>query len=73
MGAIILEDVGDVHHQVNNSSNRQELQMKTERFKGMVCGMLNGIEGMVLFGVTDKGNLAQPTLFDFMEGGPGDE
>ena len=38
-----------------------------------LCGMLNGTEGMVLFGVTDKGNPAQPTLFDFMEGGPGDE
>ncbi len=47
--------------------------MKTERFKGMVCGMLNGIEGMVLFGVTAKGKTAQPTLFDVMEGGPGDE
>ena len=38
-----------------------------------LCGMLNGTKGMVLFGVTDKGNPAQPTLFDFMEGGPGDE
>ena len=38
-----------------------------------LCGMLNGIEGMVLFGVTDKGNPAQPMLFDSMEGGPGDE
>jgi len=39
-----------------------------------LCGMLNGTEGMVLFGVTDKGNSAQPTLFDFMEGGgQGDE
>jgi ATP-dependent DNA helicase RecG len=36
-----------------------------------LCGMLDGTEGMVLFGVTDKGNLAQPTLFDFMQGGPG--
>jgi len=35
--------------------------------------MLNGTESMVLFGVTDKGNPAQPMLFDFMEGGPGDE
>jgi len=37
------------------------------------CGMLNGTGGMVLFGVNDKGNPIQPTLFDFMEGGPGDE
>ena len=27
-----MQDVGDVHQQVNNSSIRQELQMKTERF-----------------------------------------
>ena len=38
-----------------------------------LCGMLNGTGGMVLFGVTGKGNPAQPTVFDFMEGGPGDE
>jgi ATP-dependent DNA helicase RecG len=38
-----------------------------------LCGMLNGTEGMVLFGVTGKGNPAQSTLFDFMQGGPGDE
>ncbi len=38
-----------------------------------LCGMLNGTGGMVLFGVTDKGNPAQSTLFDFMQGGPGDE
>ena len=28
--------LGDVHQQANNSSNRQELQIKTERFRGMV-------------------------------------
>ncbi|MBL7203467.1 MAG: putative DNA binding domain-containing protein [Desulfobacteraceae bacterium] len=38
-----------------------------------LCGMLNGTGGMVLFGVTGKGNPAQPTLFDLMEGGPGGE
>ncbi|MDL1962376.1 MAG: putative DNA binding domain-containing protein [Deltaproteobacteria bacterium] len=38
-----------------------------------LCGMLNGTGGMVLFGVTDKGNPAQATLFDFMQGGPRDE
>jgi len=38
-----------------------------------LCGMLNGTGGMVLFAVTGKGNPAQPTLFDFMKGGPGDE
>ncbi len=29
-------DVGDVHQQVNDSYGRQGLQMKTERFRGMV-------------------------------------
>ena len=38
-----------------------------------LCGMLNGTGGMVLFGVTGKGNPVQSKLFDFMEGGPGDE
>ncbi len=38
-----------------------------------LCGMLNGTEGMVLFGVIDKGTPVQSTLFDFMQGGPGDE
>ena len=38
-----------------------------------LCGMLNRTGGIVLFGVTGKGNPAQPMLFDFMEGGPGDE
>ncbi len=38
-----------------------------------LCAMLKGTGGMVLFGVTGKGNPIQPTLFDFMEGGPGDE
>ena len=38
-----------------------------------LCAMLKGTGGMVLFGVTGKGNPVQPTLFDFMEGGPGDE
>jgi hypothetical protein len=38
-----------------------------------LCGMLNGTEGMVHFGVTGKGNPAQSTLFDFMQGGQGDE
>ena len=33
-----------------------------------LCGMLNGTGGMVLFGVTGKGNPVQPTLFDLMEG-----
>ena len=28
-----MQDVGDVHQQVNNSSIRQELQMKPERFR----------------------------------------
>ena len=35
--------------------------------------MLNGTWAMVFFGVTDKGNPTQTTLFDFMEGGSGDE
>jgi len=38
-----------------------------------LCGMLNGAGGMVIFGVTGKGNADQPTLFDLMEGGHGDE
>ena len=38
-----------------------------------LCGMLNGTGGMFLFGGTDKGKTAQPTLFDFMEGESGDE
>ena len=38
-----------------------------------LCGMLNGRGGMVLFGVNDKGDPAQPTLLDLMEGGHGDE
>jgi|GEM_PF-6311171 len=38
-----------------------------------LCGMLNGTGGMVLFGVTGKGKTVQSTLFDFMEGGQGDE
>ncbi|MCD6199158.1 MAG: hypothetical protein J7K15_11420 [Deltaproteobacteria bacterium] len=39
----------------------------------ILCGMLNGTGCVVLYGVTGKGNPPQPTLFDFMEGGPGDE
>lgn len=38
-----------------------------------LCGMLNGTEGMILFGVNYKGNPAQSMLLDFMEGGPRDE
>ena len=38
-----------------------------------LCGILNGTGSMVLFGEIGKGNPAQSTLFDFMEGGPGDE
>jgi len=38
-----------------------------------LCGMLNGAKGMVLFDVTDKGNPAQSTLSDFMQGASGDE
>jgi len=38
-----------------------------------LCGMLNGTGGMVLYGVTGKGNPAQTTLFDCMQEGPGDE
>jgi ATP-dependent DNA helicase RecG len=34
-----------------------------------LCSMLNGTGGMVLFGVTGKGNPAQSTLFDFMQEG----
>ena len=36
-------------------------------------GMLNGTGEMFLFGVTGKGNPAQPTLFDLMESESGDE
>ena len=32
-----------------------------------LCAILKGTGGMVLFGVTDKGNPVRPTLFDFME------
>jgi len=46
-----------------------QLRLATET----LCGMLNGTGGMLLFGVTNKGNPAQPTLLHFMEGGPGDE
>ena len=28
-----MQDVGDIHQHVNNSSIRQELQMKPERFR----------------------------------------
>ena len=38
-----------------------------------LCGMLNRTGGIVLFGVTGKGNPAQPTLFDLMESESGDE
>ena len=38
-----------------------------------LCAMLNGTGAMVLFGVTDKGKTVQSMVFDFMEGGPGDE
>ena len=60
--------------------NGESETVEFKRFTGQrttaaktLCGMLNGTEGMVLFGVTDKGNPAQPTLFDFMKGGSGDE
>jgi len=38
-----------------------------------LCGMLNRTGGIILFGVTGKGNPVQPTLFDLMESESGDE
>ena len=51
---------------------KRSIGQRTTAVKSL-CGMLKRTGGMVLFGVTGKGNPAQPTLFHFMKGRPGDE
>ncbi len=53
--------------QFNMSTGQRTTAAKT------LCARLNRTGGMVLLGVSGKGKMVQPTLFDFMEGGPGDE
>jgi predicted HTH transcriptional regulator len=60
----------------NGESETVEFKRSTDKSTTAaktLCGRLNGTDGMFLFGVTEKGNLAQPTLYHLMEGGAGDE
>ena len=60
----------------NGESETVEFKKSTDQWitaAKTLCGMLNGTGTMVLFGITGKGNPVQSTLFDFMQGGPGDE
>jgi len=60
----------------NGESESAEFKRTTGQRKTAaktLCGMLNRTGTMVLFDITDKGNPVKPTLFDFMEGWPGDE